>query len=869
MGLLAHVAKAQTISGTIKGLDTGETLSAAIVTIKDLENNTLLYTLSNEGGKYSIELQSLPDASYQLTVSKYGYIEATLVLQIPLTSREIDFELETKILQLDDAIFQARRIPIKQLGDTISFRPEAFADGTERVIEDILKKLPGFDVDPNGTIKFKGREISKLLLEGDDLFNHNYALGSKNISSNIIDEVQAVENYSFNPLLKGVADTDEVAINIKLKKGVSDLSGQADLGVGIANRLDVNANVLLISAIHKNFSNFSFNNVGVNRSPWDYFFISNSKEQREIQGFLSPKLISETSFSGEIENQKAKINQTYQANVNELYKLSKNINARVNFFYFKDQLDMENHSSTHYSFDTGTSLDISADQYIKKNPILFFLDSKITWDIGSNSRLEMDTKWMDEKIHTSNHLLQNYQDRLVSNLNSRRHFLYNDLQYTHKLNASQVLRANLLLSQNSSPQDFVLTPGINIHTGDFTTQHQNHQYANTQRNYTFFLTELLGNHQKDNKYRLAIQTYFRSDHLSSLLQSNYVEDITNHLNLHVWQSSLQADYMWKAQKFSIKPQINLQALKTNLMQQAKETLDRQLYLNSDLKLLYKISDIKHIQAEISHKQQQQQPNNLFINPILTSFRSLHFNDPSLALQKTLLARVGFNHNDLFNQFLFNVHLDWQQRQNTIIYQNHITQSLSNLRAWVLPRSLNQFSATAHVEKFVDILKSSIKANTTISRIKYFNMVNDSDLRENMGNNLLTEFTWRTGFAMPINFQNKVQLNYFQNSSVHAPAFSNTSLQNQFSVNFRYKRAWFALIGYQYFNPDLDMPNAIGFLDAQISYRPLNKSWSIVLEASNLTNHKDFKQIFVSDFYRSEMRQSLNPGFVMLRYSFRF
>ena len=69
-----------------------------------------------------------------------------------------------------------REMPVSIKGDTIVYNADSFKSGTERKLEDILKKLPGITVQKDGTIKAHGKTIDKLLVEGEDIFNQNYKI---------------------------------------------------------------------------------------------------------------------------------------------------------------------------------------------------------------------------------------------------------------------------------------------------------------------------------------------------------------------------------------------------------------------------------------------------------------------------------------------------------------------------------------------------------------------------------------------------------------------------------------------------------------------------------------------------------------------
>ena len=159
----------------------------------------------------------------------------------------------------------------------MTYNIEKYKDPTDKKVQDVLKRLPGIEVnEKSGEIKYKGKSVETVTLDGDNLFGYNYSLGTKNINIDMLEQVQAIDNYSENPLLKGIEGGEKVSLNLKLKKGKTDYSGNIDFGLGINNDLNLlnnsNANILGISKNYKSFGIVSYNNIGVNHSPFDYFF---------------------------------------------------------------------------------------------------------------------------------------------------------------------------------------------------------------------------------------------------------------------------------------------------------------------------------------------------------------------------------------------------------------------------------------------------------------------------------------------------------------------------------------------------------------------------------------------------------------------
>ena len=111
-------------------------------------------------------------------------------------------------------------MPVVVSGDTLVYDADSFKTGTERKLEDVLKNLPGVEINDDGEIEVEGKAVSKVMVEGKDFFDGDSKIASKNIPSNAVDKVQILKNYAEVGQLSSVQNNqDNIAINIKLKKG--------------------------------------------------------------------------------------------------------------------------------------------------------------------------------------------------------------------------------------------------------------------------------------------------------------------------------------------------------------------------------------------------------------------------------------------------------------------------------------------------------------------------------------------------------------------------------------------------------------------------------------------------------------------------
>jgi hypothetical protein len=147
--------------------------------------------------------------------------------------------------------------------DTITYRTDQFKTGEERKLRDILKKLPGIEVDREGNVKVNGKPVTKFMVDGKEFFTGDEKLGVNNIPADAVDEVEALDNYSEVSFLKGLEDSDRMALNIKLKEGKKKFAfGDVEVGGGHEDRYIIYPTLFYYSL--KTAVNFigDFNNIG-------------------------------------------------------------------------------------------------------------------------------------------------------------------------------------------------------------------------------------------------------------------------------------------------------------------------------------------------------------------------------------------------------------------------------------------------------------------------------------------------------------------------------------------------------------------------------------------------------------------------------
>ena len=174
--------------------------------------NIIGFADTDAKGHYKLEIKTTADS---LTVTASGLTIGNHVKFVANRSQRIDFRTRQKAIELKEVSIKADKI--RQHGDTISYLVGAYQQQGDRVIGDVLKRMPGIEVSENGAIKFNGKSIRKFYVEDMDLLQGRYGLATNNINASDVATVQVLEHHQPIKALQDRTLTDDVAINLKLK----------------------------------------------------------------------------------------------------------------------------------------------------------------------------------------------------------------------------------------------------------------------------------------------------------------------------------------------------------------------------------------------------------------------------------------------------------------------------------------------------------------------------------------------------------------------------------------------------------------------------------------------------------------------------
>lgn len=810
-----------------------------------VENGIFNYTLTKKYNNLVIEVSANDFNSEVKTINN-------------LNSSEYEFKfvlLDQKKYELKEIILVSQKSDVIIKEDTLKYNVSNFRDGSERKIEDIIKKLPGISVnDKTGEIKYNGKSIETVTLDGDNMFGNNYTLGTKNISVDLIDQVQAIDNYSENALLKGIENGDKVSLNLKLKKGVTDYSGDIEFGLGLNknNRFLTKSdlNLLQISKKYKSATFINYNNIGENNSPFDFFSGTPSLEELKNSKYELYKIIPETLFGNFIENERINNNKLIYTSYNNLFKINNRFNIKANILFLKDNINYTQINKTDNLINNSTIL--TSDEYsIQKKPTVFNSGINATYNLSKNSLLEYILKYNIEDIKTNSNILQNNITSIHSDLKSVKSVVFQDLIFTKKINNNHVLQSNIISSISKSPQELKLT-------SLFQNQIQKIEFDKKVLNGNI---AILG---KKKQFKYSFKFDYINENIN--LKSNNSNNESNNSNLIINQLSQTNNISYEKNNLLISSTIAFKNINQNLINQ----LDKKnnFFLESAFSLKYKISRISFISSKIANYQNSLFETQIYQNSIILNNRITSKNIANLNLQNNTFFNILYSNNNVYKKLLFEVSYDFNNNKGNFYSQFNIDENNTNILNVFSDFSNKSHNFKLNTVKYFSIISSTLKLNSNISTYEYYNYVNSLNIRKNNLTNFSNMFSINTALKSKINFENIFNYSLILNESTNS-TFKNKNIINSFKSRYKFSKDIMLILKMETYIPNIKVfDNKYTLLDLDFSFIPKNKNYELYLTLKNILNEDSFSQIQQNDFSKSINQNNLLPRFFIINFLYK-
>ena len=203
---LSALAQTHKVDVVLKDASNGEPVGFATVSLT-ADKGTPKYALTDGEGKATLEKVHNGKYTFKAEIMGYITVEKTVTVEGHTNLGEIKMELDSKVL--DAASVSAVGNPIIIKKDTIEYNASSFKTTDNDVLEDLLKKLPGFDVSDDGSITINGKTVNKITIDGKTFFLDDPQLASKNIPAKVINKLKVIDKKSDQAEFTGIDDGEE------------------------------------------------------------------------------------------------------------------------------------------------------------------------------------------------------------------------------------------------------------------------------------------------------------------------------------------------------------------------------------------------------------------------------------------------------------------------------------------------------------------------------------------------------------------------------------------------------------------------------------------------------------------------------------
>ncbi len=312
------------IQGKILNQGNQELEAATVVLITAKDSLYKGFTLTGSDGKFL--LSNLDEGDYVLQISYLGYKQSNKTVELSESKDVGTIILEADAQLIDDVEVVGERVPVIAKKDTIIYNADAFETQPNDVVEDLLRQMPGVEVEDDGTIIAQGEEVSQVTVDGREFFGDDPKIATKNLPAQAIDKVEFFDKKSDASEFSGVDDGERIkTMNLELKEDYKAGSfGNLSAGYGTDSRYE---GKVALNRFNKNLQLSVLGNLNnINQQGFSF------REYANFSGNFrggNGNNVNNGRSSGFVDTRSFGVNGNYQINRK----------SKVNFNYFYNGVD--------------------------------------------------------------------------------------------------------------------------------------------------------------------------------------------------------------------------------------------------------------------------------------------------------------------------------------------------------------------------------------------------------------------------------------------------------------------------------------------------------------------------------------------------
>ncbi len=245
LGMTAFAQKF-TVTGQVLDTLSSPLPSATVMLLSPQDSSLVNFSVTDARGVF--EMKNVNKGSYLLKITFVGFAPFTKLIKTPTNSTELDagrLNMSPLTKQLDEVVIQGDKAPVTVKRDTIEFNAGSFKTKANANVEDLLKKLPGVEVETDGTVKAQGEQVKRVMVDGREFFGRDPKLATRNLPADAVEKVQVFDKKSDQAVFTGIEDGQrEKTINLELKEEKRNGAfGNIMGGAGTNNRFQAKASI--------------------------------------------------------------------------------------------------------------------------------------------------------------------------------------------------------------------------------------------------------------------------------------------------------------------------------------------------------------------------------------------------------------------------------------------------------------------------------------------------------------------------------------------------------------------------------------------------------------------------------------------------
>ncbi|KQR71233.1 TonB-dependent receptor [Pedobacter sp. Leaf176] len=855
----------------------GKGISAVNVTLKDTEGNIISYNRSDAKGDYSISLKNEDVLNYSIEASSLGYKKTAV--KIVDVNKSYDLILQNGEINLETVTVK-NRPKLTSNGDTLNYRPSDFADKQDRSIGDVLKKMPGIEVAEDGKVSYNGKAISNLYVDGDNLLDDKYNIGTKSIPQGAVDKVQVIQNDQPIKMMRKNNTSDDVALNLVLKDEAKlKVMGDATAGAGTPDRFDENITAMLFNKKLKFINNIKGNNIGVDPGI-DLTSHNFSDYLKRLENDKPSGLLS-TGAAGVpfLPQSRYLFNKAGLINLNNLYKFNEDLQLRANLHYLYDKRNQQ-YNKLSETYLPGKTVRYTEVQSNDINP--------------QKLRAQFNLNGNADKYYLNNNFVLDYipfktKSGIVINdipayqaLNRKNFDVSNEFNYRKKLKSDNVLNFYSYLNRTTQPESLNITPGLNANVLNNGQAYAGlRQFAKLPTSYTNnYISYALISGKFMQTYRAGFN--IQEQHLNSQLfkiqddgKTEFIsQSSVNNLDWLKTKVYTEGSYDFTGEKLKMSLSLPVSYNIVNYEDtgnNVNKSLSR-FFVNPSLNFKYQTSQENYISANYSFKNDLGGIDEVYRGTILRNYRSLFANDAPISESKTHNVGAGFNFRKAMQMLFININTSYNDAELNTISSYTLTNNIQQRIVLPLSNHVKSFSFNANASKYLFALKSTVNAGLSFIQSNYSQLQNNELLPIN------TQMVTYTG-GIDAKLTNFINFSY---NAVYSTTNNAVETENVVKTNFQQlrqqstlsfttvKNVYINLSAEHLFTHQNTQPNLnYLFADANVKYKLIKFKTDLEFGLTNLANIKTFDAVYLSANSLTTGSYSIPGRVAMLRARFNF